>query len=158
APHLFEHVFVRLSTTLHLSSKVQGGSDTQPGRRARGGTSTLARVPGAALLRELSRTEFRADLHNLLAVYAAAMRPEPAQLPGRLAIMERHAASPAFRCIAATAESGPEIIGFAYGFRGVPGQWWHDVVSSGVTVASSPAAATAWLADALEIAEVHVRP
>jgi GNAT superfamily N-acetyltransferase len=115
-------------------------------------------VSGAALLRELSRAEFRADLHKLLAVYAAAMRPEPAQLPGRLAIMERHAANPAFRCIAATAESGSEIIAFAYGFRGVPGQWWHDVVNSGITVAARPATATAWLADALEVAEVHVRP
>jgi GNAT superfamily N-acetyltransferase len=85
------------------------------------------------------------------------MRPQPAQLPGRLAIMERHVGMPGFRGIAATAESG-QVIAFAYGFRGVPGQWWHDVVSSGITAGFGPAVATAWLADPMEIAEVHVRP
>jgi GNAT superfamily N-acetyltransferase len=115
-------------------------------------------VPAAALLRELSRASFRADLEELLAVYAAAMRPEPAQLPGRLGIMERHGGMPGFRGISATAGSGQEIIAFAYGFRGVPGQWWHDVVSAGITAASGHAVAAKWLADPMEIAEVHVRP
>ena len=108
------------------------------------------------LISELSQTDFLAELDALLAVYTAAMRPEPAHLPGRLSIMERHAGHPGFRAIAATA--GPQIIGFGYGFRGAPGQWWHDVVSSGITTTSGPEVAAQWLTDPLEVAEVHVRP
>jgi len=115
-------------------------------------------VPGAALLRELSQADFRAELDGLVAVYAAAMQPEAAQLPGRLSIMERHASYPAFKCIGATAGDSPQVIAFAYGFRGEAGQWWHDVVRSGVIAAGGESAATAWLSDPMEIAEVHVRP
>jgi ribosomal protein S18 acetylase RimI-like enzyme len=115
-------------------------------------------VPGTALISELSRTDFRTQLDALLAVYAAAMRPDPAHLPSRLSIMERHAGHPGFRAIAATAAPGAQIVGFAYGFTGAPGQWWHDVVRSGVTAASGYGAVATWLGDPLEIAEVHVRP
>jgi GNAT superfamily N-acetyltransferase len=52
---------------------------------------------------------------------------------------------------------GP-VIAFAYGFRGAGGQWWHDVVRSGITAAAGERTAAAWLADCFEIAEVHVRP
>lgn len=55
---------------------------------------------------------------------------------------------------------GPDgpVIAFAYGFRGAGGQWWHDVVRSGITAAAGERTAAAWLADCFEIAEVHVRP
>jgi ribosomal protein S18 acetylase RimI-like enzyme len=115
-------------------------------------------VPGTALLSELSQAEFRASLDDLVGVYAAAMQPDPAQIPGRLSIMERHVAYPAFRCVAATASADSPIVAFAYGFRGTPGQWWHDVVRSGITAAAGQGSADAWLSDPMEIAEVHVRP
>jgi ribosomal protein S18 acetylase RimI-like enzyme len=115
-------------------------------------------VPGEALIRELSRSEFLSDLDALLAIYAAAMHPEPAHLPGRLSIMERHAGYPGFRAIVVTVPPSPQAVAFSYGFRGAPGQWWHDVVRAGVTAASGAIGATRWLADPLEIAEVHVRP
>ena len=112
----------------------------------------------AAATREISRADFLAGLDRLLAVYAAAMLPDPALLPGRLSIMERHAAHPGFRAIAVTEPPSPRVIAFSYGFRGAPGQWWHDVVRAGITAAAGHRAATRWLADPLEIAEVHVRP
>jgi ribosomal protein S18 acetylase RimI-like enzyme len=115
-------------------------------------------VPGDALIRELSRTEFLADLDALLAVYAAAMRPDPAYLPGRLSIMERHAGHPGFRALVVTVPPSRQAIAFSYGFRGTPGQWWHDVVRAGVLATAGAAAATRWLADPLEVAELHVRP
>jgi ribosomal protein S18 acetylase RimI-like enzyme len=115
-------------------------------------------VPGEALIRELSRSEFLSDLDALLAIYAAAMHPEPAHLPGRLSILERHAGYPGFRAIVVTVPPSPQAVAFSYGFRGAPGQWWHDVVRAGVTAASGAIGATRWLADPLEIAEVHVRP
>lgn len=115
-------------------------------------------MPAAALIRELSRAEFLDDLDELLAVYAAAMLPDPVHLPGRLAIMERHAAHPSFRAIVVTVPPSPQAVAFSYGFRGAAGQWWHDVVRAGITAAAGHRAATRWLADPLEIAEVHVRP
>jgi ribosomal protein S18 acetylase RimI-like enzyme len=115
-------------------------------------------VPGTTLIRELGRADFHAELDALVGVYAAAMQPEPMQLPGRLSIMERHAGLPEFRAIAAVEGPGSPIVGFGYGFHGAPGQWWHDVVKTGITESSGHAAATAWLADPMEVAELHVRP
>jgi GNAT superfamily N-acetyltransferase len=115
-------------------------------------------VPGEAVIRELSRTEFLAGLDSLLAIYTAAMYPDPAHLPGRLSIMERHAGHPGFRALAVTVPPSPQAVAFSYGFRGTPGQWWHDVVRAGITAVSGAAVATRWLADPLEVAELHVRP
>ena len=72
--------------------------------------------------------------------------------------MERHTGNPAFQAVAAMAGSSDQVVAFAYGFRGAPGQWWHDVVRTGITAKSGPSAATAWLDDVMEIAEVHVHP
>ena len=55
------------------------------------------------------------------------------------------------------AGNGP-LIGFAYGFHGEGGQWWHDLVSQAVTSACGREAAADWLTDSFEIAEVHVLP
>ena len=97
-------------------------------------------------------------LSDLTAIYAAAMGAAPAELPARQAIMERHAGNPSFRAVAATAGDPDHVVAFAYGFRGGPGQWWHDVVRAGLTAKPGAAAATAWLDDVMEIAEVHVHP
>ncbi len=121
-------------------------------------------MPGPAELRELSRPDFLASLETLLAVYTAAMQPDRAQLGGRLSIMERHAGYPGFRAIVAVppgAPAGPPppaVLAFAYGFRGAGGQWWHDVVATAITASAGAGTASGWLADSMEIAEVHVRP
>jgi GNAT superfamily N-acetyltransferase len=143
--------------------------------------------------RELSRTAFVSDLDAMTAVYAAAMRPDPEQLPGRRSIMQQHASHIGFRALVVTADvSGhpdspgcpgnpgypghPDnpghrdghgrhvrlrpgrIIAFSYGFSCADGQWWHDIVAAVLTARNGAAVATAWLADSLEIAEVHVHP
>jgi ribosomal protein S18 acetylase RimI-like enzyme len=123
--------------------------------------------------RELSQAAFTAGLDALTAVYQAAMKPDPGQLPGRRSIMARHATYAGFRALAVTAgdaggapappeAAGPadpaQIIGFSYGFRGADGQWWHDVVAAALTARAGPAIAAAWLSDSMEIAEVHVHP
>ncbi len=99
----------------------------------------------------------------MLDVYAAAMRPPPEQLPGRHTIMERHAACPDFRAFVAERRGplpglGGQVRGFAYGFRGVPGQWWHDVVFQALSDLAGAAHAEAWLDDSFEVAELHVHP
>jgi ribosomal protein S18 acetylase RimI-like enzyme len=110
------------------------------------------------------------ELDTLTAVYASAMRPDPAQLPGRRSIMAQHASYRGFRALAigdgARDQAGRpgepgrpgQIIAFSYGFIGAEGQWWHDVVAAALTATAGPAVAAAWLADSLEIAEVHVHP
>jgi ribosomal protein S18 acetylase RimI-like enzyme len=133
--------------------------------------------------RELGPAQFRAAIHELVAVYAAAMNPPDRTLSGREAIMERHATSPGFRGL--TAHDDGQLVGFCYGFHGENGQWWHDMVaaalasrsasvlpggavsggavsggavSRGARSGGTVAAHRAWLDDSFEIAELHVLP
>jgi ribosomal protein S18 acetylase RimI-like enzyme len=115
-------------------------------------------VRTAVTITELGRPGFLANLQEQLAIYGAAMDASPADLPSRQVIMERHAGNPGLRALAAIDEASQQMVGFAYCFRGAPGQWWHDVVWSAVATGSGVEAARGWLDDAVEIAEVHVRP
>jgi ribosomal protein S18 acetylase RimI-like enzyme len=70
-----------------------------------------------------------------------------------------HASRRGFRCFVAreTADEEPgakRIVGFAYGYRGEPGQWWHDLVTRGL----GREAAKEWLSDVLEVTELAVLP
>ncbi|TXK43947.1 GNAT family N-acetyltransferase [Nonomuraea sp. C10] len=89
------------------------------------------------------------------------MRTPEEQIAGRTAIMRNHGTYPFFQCYFAEwrdAPEGPKIVGFAYGFRGAPGQWWHDVVHRALADQSGADAADAWLGHAFELAEIHVHP
>jgi ribosomal protein S18 acetylase RimI-like enzyme len=154
---------------LWLRSKLSAASDISalpagPGLAATGlirereSSHTLAEVRTGAVVTELGADGFLAGLGQLVPVYAAAMRPDPRQLPGRRATMERHASYPQFRALAVCAQPGGPVIAFAYGYRGAPGQYWHDVVVSGVTARLGAPVAAAWLDNTLDIAEVHVHP
>ena len=58
-----------------------------------------------------------------------------------------------FKFLGAFAES--RLAGFVYGYRGGPGQWWHDRVAA----ALGPEGTERWLPPAhLEFTELHVRP
>ena len=128
---------------------------------------------------ELGPADFRLAIGQLVAVYAAAMNPPERMLAGRESILERHAANPGFRALAAVAARGDHppvaggsahghtkyesagIAGFTYGFRGAQGQWWHDMVAGALAASpgtSGAPAATAWIADSFEVAELHVLP
>lgn len=112
-------------------------------------------------LRRVGADQFTKVLETVLAIYAAAMRPPTDQLAGRMAIMRNHATYPDFVCLlaeATQAEARQEIVGFAYGFHGAEGQWWHDVVRRGLLDHAGPEACEDWLGDALELAEIHVLP
>jgi ribosomal protein S18 acetylase RimI-like enzyme len=141
-------------------------------------------VQPGLILAELDGNQFLANLEACAEVYAAAMNPPEDQLPGRHTIMERHAGYAAFRAIAAiarpagraSADGDPaergqasggqavsepvagDLVGFAYGFHGGSGQWWHDLVSRTTASILGSRAADDWFGDSLEIAEVHVLP
>jgi ribosomal protein S18 acetylase RimI-like enzyme len=106
---------------------------------------------------QLSPSEFNGRLDQLISVYAAAMRPPAELLAGRRAVMAGHAVNPGFRALAVTDESD-QAVGFGYGFRGVPGQWWHDTVKRGMTASLGATVTAAWLDDSFEVAELHVAP
>lgn len=121
--------------------------------------------------------EFGASLDTLTGIYGAAMNQPALQLPGRRSIMERHARYAGLRAVAALTPrtgaqsaagsgrhgargggSGRGIAGFAYGFHGARGQWWHDLVRDTIAAKRGLEVADEWLPDSFEIAEVHVHP
>lgn len=131
-----------------------------PAGRPRG--STLGGVRDAKL-REIDERAFLRRLNPMLEVYAAAMDPPDVQLPGRQTIMERHASYDGFRALVAERRGALPVLpgplqGFAYGFHGARGQWWHDVVFQALSDREGPEYAESWLDDAFEVAELHVRP
>ena len=68
-------------------------------------------------------------------------------------ILPRHAEREGFRFLGASA--GGHLIGFAYGYRGARGQWWHDRVAA----ALGEEGTRRWLSPGhFELTELHVRP
>ncbi|MDR2986813.1 MAG: GNAT family N-acetyltransferase [Nocardiopsaceae bacterium] len=115
-----------------------------------------------AALCELAPGEFLGEIDVLLAIYADAMDADAALLPGRRELMRRHAGYPDFTALQMRAHGYPAndpraVLGFSYGFRGEPGQWWYDAVSAALSATIGTALTASWLADSVEVAEVHVR-
>ncbi|WP_245928845.1 GNAT family N-acetyltransferase [Murinocardiopsis flavida] len=110
---------------------------------------------------DLSAPSFLHAVPAFMEIYRAAMDPPADQVQGRRAVMERHSTLPRFHAVAAIALGGTDpggtAVGFAYGFHGHGGQWWHDVVTEELR-RRDPTAVSAWFADSFEIAEVHVHP
>ncbi|MFO7252077.1 MAG: GNAT family N-acetyltransferase [Actinomycetes bacterium] len=109
------------------------------------------------VLRRVDPEGFVQALHRVVEIYGAAMRPPADQMAGRAAIMRAHAAYPGFTCLFAETGDG-SVVGFGYGFHGLPGQWWHDVVRHALADRNGHRAAEEWFGDAFEIAEIHVHP
>jgi ribosomal protein S18 acetylase RimI-like enzyme len=69
-------------------------------------------------------------------------------------ILPRHTERRGFRFLAARGRDGA-LAGFAYGYLGGPGEWWHDHVAA----ALGPELARRWLpAGHFEFVELQVRP
>jgi ribosomal protein S18 acetylase RimI-like enzyme len=116
----------------------------------------------AAALCDLGPSEFLGEIDVLLAIYADAMEADATLLPGRRELMRRHADYPDFKALEMRAHGYPvddprAVLGFSYGFRGEPGQWWYDAVSAAMSRTIGSALTAGWLADCVEVAEVHVR-
>jgi len=108
------------------------------------GAMTLVRWSGDDLLRRLS---------DVLVVYASAMEYPLDLAEARRGFVAAHSQRPGFRAVAALDPEG-EVVGFTYGYRSVPGQWWHDQVRSTMRRADRKQ----WLNDCFELVELHVKP
>lgn len=102
---------------------------------------------------QLSREELSARTDEVLEVYAEAMEVTPAAARTRRSIIAAHLARDGLRAMVAM-DDRERMVGVAYGYRGAPGQWWHDQVREALT----PEQAEQWLDDAFEVCELHVRP
>ncbi len=74
-------------------------------------------------------------------------------------VLPRHTSRKGFRCFVAREvtqwkQADGRILGFAYGFIGETGQWWHDLVARGL----GREAAKEWLTDVFEVTELAVLP
>lgn len=94
-------------------------------------------------LEELYLEAFSREPHHDRSALARAWARE--QLP-------RHADRPGFRML--VAEARDDLAGFAYGFTGVPGQWWTDTVRAVLTDEER----ARWLQGHFELAELAVAP
>jgi ribosomal protein S18 acetylase RimI-like enzyme len=83
------------------------------------------------------------------AVQAAALGPVPSD---RFSVLARHIGYPEFAAFGAF--DGASLVGFVYGARCVPGQWWFDQISP-TLVANGHGA---WLSDSHAVTELHVLP
>ena len=98
-----------------------------------------------------------AELDQIARVYRAAFS-EPPYLEDEssgerfMTSFARDAGADGFRC--SVVDDGGEIVGFAYGYTGGPGSWWHDHVAA----ALDAAAVDRWLTHHLELVELAVLP
>ena len=108
--------------------------------------------PEPLSLRALDAATFVERLPELVGVYVAAMQYPDGIVGARAALWQEHSRRPGFACTVAVDESD-RIRGLAYAYTGHPGQWWYSEVQRGLGRPDSP-----WLADYLELTELHVRP
>ena len=139
-----------------LRSNVSKGTDNLPSLRSRAGSDgcrwsrTLGGMASTAALCDLGPREFLGEIDVLLAIYADAMGADAALLPGRRELMRRHAGYPDFKALQMRAhghhsDDPRAVLGFSYGFRGEPGQWWYDAVSAALSRTIGPALTARWL-------------
>ncbi|HEY6424892.1 MAG TPA: N-acetyltransferase [Pseudonocardiaceae bacterium] len=116
-------------------------------------TAMPAREP--AQLAELTAEQLRGRLDEALRIYVTAMRYPPGTAQHRRAMWLEHTLREGWRCMAAF--EAEVLVGITYGYRGAPGQWWHDEVHRGLMLID-PAAAGRDLTDYFELTELHVHP
>jgi ribosomal protein S18 acetylase RimI-like enzyme len=67
--------------------------------------------------------------------------------------LRRHASYGGFRAFGAINSRG-RMLGFSYGYSSVPGLWWREQIAQPLSIQQREF----WLADAFEVAELHVHP
>lgn len=92
-------------------------------------------------------------LDDVITVYGEAMGYSVGLLQTRRGYIAAHVHRPSFHAVATVDDTG-RLLGFGYGYRSGPGQWWHDQVRHAVRRDDR----RDWLTDCFEVVELHVRP
>jgi ribosomal protein S18 acetylase RimI-like enzyme len=114
-------------------------------------TATIRQMTPEEVLRE------RASLHAIyLEAFAAPpyRRDESAATAWSEGTLATHVRRAGFRFVAARVRADGPPLGFAYGYTGQAGQWWHDIVAR----ALGPAMAVRWMRNNFEFVELAVAP
>ena len=106
---------------------------------------------------EWDRRALRAGAEAVLDVYAEAMGVPRLLAAARRSILVAHLEREGLRTVAAL-DDRDRLVGIAYGYVGAPGQWWRDQVQAALDCSIGPEQAQAWLREAFEVCELHVRP
>jgi ribosomal protein S18 acetylase RimI-like enzyme len=109
--------------------------------------------PGMPRLVVWNAADLTRRIDDVIYVYGQAMGYSPELLLARRSYMASHVYRRDFRAVATLTDDG-RLLGFGYGYRSEPGQWWHDQVRS----AMSREARAYWLPDCFEVVELHVLP
>lgn len=102
---------------------------------------------------EWTSEQFAARVDEAMAIYVAAMGYPAHAGDQRAMTARRHVDHSGFTCRAAVLPDDT-LVGFGYGYKTAPGQWWHDLVRK----ALAPDLAAEWLEDSFELSELHVLP
>lgn len=117
----------------------------------------MTAAPDSVRLARLTPDQLRARLPEALQIYVQAMRYPPGTTEQRAPMWLSHMQRTDWRCVAALA-TDDTMLGIAYGYRGAPGQWWHEQVRHGLKRLPDAEHAQRWLTDYFELTELHVRP
>jgi GNAT superfamily N-acetyltransferase len=105
----------------------------------------------------LDAEDFATHVKLAAHIYGAAMQRSVEMVVQRCEIMHTHLARRGFVAVVArydADDAGAEPVAFGYGYLGRRGEWWHDIVVE----ALGPELGERWMADAFELAELHVLP
>ena len=105
----------------------------------------------------LTVPQLRARLSEALDIYVSAMRYPRSTTEQRAPMWLTHMLRDGWRCVAAI-DTSDRLLGISYGYRGAPGQWWHEQVRRGLLITAGTAAVETWTRDYFELTELHVRP
>ncbi len=98
-------------------------------------------------------------VEDIVVIYREAFGQAPyfkndADVRSFTSVLPRHMQRDNFRCVVAREDDTQDILGFAYGYTGEAGQWWHDLVIRKMT----PEDADFWMTNVFEVVELAVRP
>jgi len=107
----------------------------------------------------LSAQEIAPVQSQIIEIYQQAFRGPPYykdanEVRGFINVFPHHQSRDGFRCIIAREQETGLLAGFAYGYTGFDGQWWHNLVVRTM----EPEMVQFWMSNVFEVVEVAVLP
>lgn len=103
-------------------------------------------------LEVVDATGFTPWLDAAVDIYITALDRPPEVTQPRRASTREHLSEPGFRAV--LVREGEELVGFAYGYHDIPGQWWHDIVAEALPLDVG----LRWLSRPFQVTEIHLLP